>query len=154
MRTTNEYVLDCSVAAKWFLDDEEYVDIAEKYLIKLLAEQIKLHAPILLWYELGHVLTTVQRKTRGRISTARSSEAYKRFSQLPIMFHDLNYEDHLKVLQFANQYHRGFYDSTYIILAMKLDCPCLTSEKRYGTQLPSGFPTENILTLESLTPEV
>jgi predicted nucleic acid-binding protein len=149
MKTTNEYVLDCSVAAKWFLNDEDCVDIAEKYLIALLAEKIRLHAPTLLRYELGHVLTKVQRKTRDRISSAQASAAYERFSHLPIIFHDLNYQDLLEAVNFATQYHRAFYDSSYMILAMKLDCQYLTSEKRYHDPLPPGFPTEKILTLES-----
>ena len=34
------YVLDASVAAKWFLDDEDAVDIAEAFLIRFLAKEI------------------------------------------------------------------------------------------------------------------
>ncbi len=36
------YVLDASVAAKWFLNDEDAVDIAETFLIRFLEAVLKL----------------------------------------------------------------------------------------------------------------
>ena len=44
----DEYVVDASVAAKWFLDDETAIAEATDYLVRLLADEIILHAPTLL----------------------------------------------------------------------------------------------------------
>ena len=52
---TDVYVLDASVAAKWYLNDERYIEKARLYLIKLLANEIELHAPVLLQYEMANL---------------------------------------------------------------------------------------------------
>ena len=54
------YVLDAPVAAKWFLNDEDVVDIAETFLIRFLAKEIVFYAPHILEYELGHIITRAQ----------------------------------------------------------------------------------------------
>ena len=41
---SERYVLDASVAAKWFLNDEDAVDIAESFLIRFLAKEIVFYA--------------------------------------------------------------------------------------------------------------
>ena len=143
------YVLDASVAAKWFLNDEDAVDIAETFLIRFLAKEIVFYAPHILEYELGHIITRAQRSGRQRIETDQAIEAYRTFSELPIVFCDLSVQDRQTILDFAIRFNRGFYDATYIVLANKLDCIWLTSEKRYRTNLPHDFPEHLILTLES-----
>ncbi len=147
---TDEYVLDASVAAKWFLDDEDLVDIAERVLIRSLADEIRLHAPVTIWYELGHLLTKAQRDRNRPLTPKQSVGAYEKFFELPIHFHELDLKERLGALRFANKYHRTFYDSTYICLAMKLDCMWLTDERTLGEPLPPKFPKRNLLVLESL----
>jgi predicted nucleic acid-binding protein len=147
---TDIYVIDASVSAKWFLHDEELVDVAEDFLTELLADKIELHAPIILQYELAHTLTKTQRQKGRPLTPKMCIDAYQSFSGYHIVFHNIDYEERMKALKFANKFHRGFYDSTYIGLAIKLDCPWLTSEKTFRGVLPPGFPRKHILTLESL----
>lgn len=144
-------VLDASVAAKWYLNDEDLIDEAEEFLVRLLADEIELHAPEVLRYELGHLLTKAQRRVDQPIDGNQSEEAYRTFCGLPITFHQLNDTQRQEVLRFANTFHRGFYDSCYVWLAGYLNCRWLTTERRFGGTLPQGYPTEWVLTLESRT---
>lgn len=144
------YVLDASVAAKWFLHEEEHVEIAEIFLRRMLEDQISLHAPSLIRFELGHVLTKAQRRKRRRIEPDMSLRAYRSFIRMPVTFHDLDDEALINSLEFSVKLHRGFYDSVYVCLAIELECKWLTSERRYGSRLPKDFPTDHVLVLESL----
>lgn len=95
------YVLDASVAAKWFLNDEDVVDIAEMFLIRFLAKEIVFYAPHILEYELGHIITRAQRSGSQRIETDQAIEAYRTFSELPIVFCDLSVQDRQTILRSA-----------------------------------------------------
>jgi len=145
----NSYVLDASVAAKWFLDDEELVEIAREFLIRFLKREIVFYAPSILKYEIGHLLTRAYR-TGERVTKKECEKAYKIFCTLPIKFYHLTDLQREKALNFANRYYRGFYDSCYLILAQEIKCRWLVSERRYKGALPKGFPTKYILTLESI----
>jgi len=144
------YVIDASVAAKWYLNDENLIDKAEDFLVRLLANEIVLHAPEVLRYELGHLLTKAQRRGNRPINRNQCEEAYHTFCELPITFHQLNDIQRQEVLSFANNFNRGFYDSSYIWLAGHLGCQWVTAEGRLGRELLSGYPVERVLTLESL----
>ncbi len=142
-------VVDASVVAKWYLDDEELVDEADRFLVRILSDEIEAHAPEVLRYELGHLLTKAQRQSQRPIDRTQSEEAYREFCRLPINFHQLGDGERQQVLGFANTFHRGFYDSSYAWLAEFLGCRWLTSEQRYGGTLPPGYPVSLILSLES-----
>lgn len=149
----DRFVLDASVAAKWYLDDEEHTDEAEIFLLRLLAGGIELHAPRILQYEIGHLLAKAQRRLGRGIDAATAQEAYRTFCALPILYHDLDDTARTDALNFATRYHRGFYDSCYVTLAIHLGCRWLTSERRYGGHLPPGFPTDAVLALETFGAE-
>jgi len=151
MSRMNEiFVLDASVAAKWYLREEDLAEIAEEYLLRLLRKEVTFHAPNLLLFEVGHLLTKAQRQPGQRIARARSERAYSHFCRLPVQYHRLTTEQLGEALQFANTFHRGFYDSCYLILAQHLRAPWLTSERRFRPIFPVGFPGELVLTLEAL----
>ena len=150
----DRFVLDCSVAAKWYLLDEEGVDDAELILTQLLDGEIELHAPEFLKYELGNALTKAQR-TKGRgHSNDQSGNAYQTFSSLPIRFHQQDSPSLQEALLFANQFQRSFYDSCYLVLAVRLGCPWLTAEKKFRGPFPIGFPRNLIHILGSPTKSV
>lgn len=149
----DRYVLDASVAAKWYLNDEEHTDEAEIFLLRLLGGEIEFHAPPILQYEIGHLLAKAQRRLGRGIEASTAQEAYRTFCALPIHYHDLDDMARADVLNFANRHHRGFYDSCYVTLAINLSVRWLTSEKRYGRHLLPGFPTDVVLALETIGKE-
>jgi predicted nucleic acid-binding protein len=146
-------VLDCSVAAKWCLPDEELMEAAEQVLFQCLHGRIELHAPDLIKYELGNVLTRAQRAQKPRLTRVGAEKAFQRFCSLAISFHPLSDTLLNRALLFANRFHRNFYDACYIQLAEELDCPWLTAERKFLGPLPPGFPTHRVRVLASLNGE-
>ncbi len=66
----DRYVIDASVAAKWFLKDsfEDHVDLAEGILVDVLAGDIVLHAPRLMTYEVSRLLWKASGVSSNRVS--------------------------------------------------------------------------------------
>jgi predicted nucleic acid-binding protein len=143
-------VLDTSVAAKWYLNDEELVDIAEQFLIRLLSKDIEFYAPELLRYELAESLYKAQIPSTGKFSREYCERSYRHFCELPIKFHHFNNDEMQQVLEFTNRFNKPFYDSCYVWLAEKLDSQWFTNDEKYTKSLPEGFPEERILLLKSL----
>lgn len=143
------YVLDCSVAAKWYLQDEEQADRAQLIQGRFIEGKIELHAPELLKYELGNALSRAQRASRPRISRAEGEHAFAHFLKLGIVFHELDAAALGAAFHFANRFHRNFYDSSYLWLADHLDCSWLTAEQRFLGPHPLGFPQHRIQVLGS-----
>lgn len=54
MNLPERLVIDASVAAKWFLKDviERDIDLADDILLACLADEVELHAPQILPYDL------------------------------------------------------------------------------------------------------
>jgi predicted nucleic acid-binding protein len=124
------------------------LDVAKAVLLRALLKEIEFHAPVILKYEMGNVLTKAKRQPRRPMDSKKAVSAYNAFSDLVISYYDLDKKARLQAVEFSNTHHRNYYDSTYICLAMNLGIPWLTAEKRYIT-LPPAFPKEYIVTLES-----
>jgi predicted nucleic acid-binding protein len=78
-----EYVVDASVAAKWFLNDERHTEEATAYLEQMLADEIRPHAPAPLQYEFGNILTKAQRDNGRPIGHTESVKAFETFHEFP-----------------------------------------------------------------------
>jgi len=144
----DHYVVDASVAAKWFLNDEAAVQEATDYLVRLLAGEILLDAPTLLRYEFGNILTRAQRKDGRPIDHERSLEALEIFHDYPITYHELTRQAFLETLTFANQLRCSFQDSSYLWLARSLNCRLLTADTKFVQNLPMDILQAHIQTLQ------
>ncbi|TET37795.1 MAG: PIN domain-containing protein [Planctomycetota bacterium] len=148
----NSYVIDASVVVKWFLNDEEHIDIATRVLEEFLSKNITLHAPDILTYELGGMLVKATRQGGGRITDEEAEESLSDFLQLPIEFHKLEEPASNRVIKSACKYRRGgFNDYVYIDMAIELGCSWLTDDRKFRSPLPEDFPVSNILLLESFS---
>lgn len=145
---TEHLVLDCSVAAKWYLQEEEDADLAEQFMMKHLRGDLELHGPELLKFDLANTLTKAQRGQRTRRLPTDSREAFKHFPSLGIRFHSFSDSTLENIIVFSNQFHRSFYDSCYLWLAQELDGVWLTAEKKFQGPFPLGFPKPRIRMLE------
>lgn len=132
----SEFVLDASVAAKWFLNDERHVKEATVYLALMLADDIGIHAPELLKYEFGSILTRAQRDDGRPIGHDASLRAHDTFSEFPIMYHNLTTEGLRQALELANRFGCSFQDSCYLWLAQDLRCRLLTDDLKFVEALP------------------
>ena len=141
------YVVDASVAAKWFLNDEAAIQEATDYLVGLLATEMILHAPTLLLYEFGNILTRAQRDHGRPIDREQSLEALKIFHELPVIYHEQDKQAALEALTLANQYKCSFQDSSYLRLAKSLGCRLLTADSKFVEKLPPDIVRDHVQSL-------
>ena len=123
------FVVDASVAAKWFLE-EEHTAAA----LRLLEVADFLHAPELFWLELDHVLCKKVR--RGELTQELGEEIRQALDQFPIQKFP---SDWLRDLAFtiAGVTGRALYDCLYLALAVLLGVPLVTADhKLYNAMVP------------------
>jgi predicted nucleic acid-binding protein len=133
------YVLDASVAAKWFLppEQEPLATEARTVLRNYSSGDCRLVVPDLFWPEMGIVLWKAARS--GRISP-RSRDAaveiletsgIRTVPSLPL----------LKIaLAIALRFDRPLYDCEYVALAVESNTPLLTADERLANALSARFP--------------
>lgn len=143
----DRYVVDASVAGKWFLNDEAAVQEATDYLVRSLADEIALHAPTLLRYELGNILIRAQRDGGRPIDHPQCVEALDIFLEYPIAYHELGRPALLETLSFASQSRCSFQDASYLWLARALDCRLLTADNKFVRSLPPHIIRDHIQSL-------
>lgn len=115
------FVIDASVAASWFLTDEDS-PLADR-AFDLLDEEDAV-APTLFWYELRNILITNER--RGRLDSDRTGAALAMLKKLPIGLDHRAEES--TVLALARRFGLTFYDASYLELASRLDAPLATAD--------------------------
>ena len=124
------YVIDASVAAKWFLK-EEYNEEA----LSLFDVKNKLHAPDFLLLEMDNVLW--KWIMRGTIDTREGRNIRDTLRRYPIQKHPF-----LPLLDYAykiaNQTQRTVYDSLYISLATSLKGKMVTADRRLYNALANS----------------
>ena len=138
----SRYVVDASVAAKWFFP-EIHSDAASR----LRNEGIELWAPDLLLVELANVLwKRVQREELSvqdalRILDALSAAPLRLESSLPLL------ED---ALQLAVAYARTVYDSLYLALAVSQDAMLVTADQKFRNALQATPLEAHLLWIEDI----
>lgn len=118
------YVLDCSVALKWFVP-EEFSDKALWLLREVEGDRAKLLAPESIVAELGYVLRKAV--LNGKMSAERSQEIIEDFTAVPLEWVSLRtlapQAMRLTIAHMAN-----FYDALYVALAVTEDLSVLTAD--------------------------
>lgn len=116
------YVVDASVAAKWFLEEDFSAEAA-----RLLHPAHYLHAPEFLYLELDHVLC--KRIRRGELTAEEAEEIRAMLSFFPVQSHPTSLlQDPAFAL--ASSIGRGIYDCLYLILARFLGIRMVTADRR------------------------
>jgi predicted nucleic acid-binding protein len=133
------YVLDASVAAKWFLPQagETLVPESSGILDGYSKGQIALLVPDLFWPELGNILWKAVRC--GRMLRKSAEEAVRSFTDRPLAT-----APSLPLLDdafaIAAAFDRTVYDCIYVALAVASDRPLLTADERLANALGVRFP--------------
>lgn len=126
----NIYIVDASVAAKWFIE-EDYRGAA----LSVLGENNRLHAPDFLLLEMDSIILKWIR--RGIVTTAEGSDLRDAFSQYPIQRHPLvSLLDSAYAI--AIQTQQSIYDCLYVALAALLDGKMVTADRRLYDGLADG----------------
>ncbi|MBI1896880.1 MAG: type II toxin-antitoxin system VapC family toxin [Acidobacteria bacterium] len=135
----SSYVLDASVAAKWFLPPagETLVPQSLSILQDYASGRTELLVPDLFWAEFGNILWKAVRA--GRMSRASAEEAIATLAR-----QSLSTSPSLLVLVdafgVAATFQRSVYDCTYIALAVATGRRLLTADERLANALASRFP--------------
>ncbi len=137
------YVVDASIAAKWFAEEEEH----SKAAFTLTAGRDELHAPDFFFLEMDNVICTWI--MRGRIASADGNGLRQDLRRYPIQTHvfwpllDSAYA-------IATQTGRSVYDSLYVALAAVLGGPLVTADRRLYDALAGGSLAEHVVWVEEM----
>lgn len=150
-------VLDASVAAKWFLKDEleSHIEQADELLLRLLAEDVELYAPRVIYYEVCQLLNRATRQCDPgtgtvRLSKEKAVQCAREFLALPVYVLDATEQEYIGALEMAIDYSKGHADMTYIELAARLDCRWCTADDKVLREVPGTFPSHQVMLLSTL----
>lgn len=122
--TDEQYVVDASVAIKWFADEEKS-EIARSLLRNAELETIRIFAPDILLYEIGNALGKGKHFGRQDIIDALdvlldSSVEVRNLDRLLIA----------QIASFMERYSLTFYDASYAALAHTLSIPLISENPK------------------------
>ncbi len=122
----NHFVLDASVAASWFFEDEGG-DYAASVLEDL--NESEALVPTLWPLEIANVLIMAER--RGRCSEAEAARFIELLENLPITIDENTaHRATHATYQLAREYGLTAYDAAYLELAMRLGAPLATMDRQ------------------------
>jgi predicted nucleic acid-binding protein len=135
------FVLDASVAAKWFLPasgeplSEQALDLVTRYA----KGQVRLAVPDFFWAEFANVLWKAVRQgrwSRASAEKALSQLAHHRLPTVPtVKLID-------EALSIACTFERPVYDCVYVALAVALNATVITADERLANAMAPHFPVE------------
>jgi predicted nucleic acid-binding protein len=135
------YVLDASVAAKWFLSpkDEELTAEALGLLRKYSQREVSFMIPDLFWVEIASVFRKAIRLARFDEGSARNAFTYLENCDLPaysstVLFH--------RAFEIAMRHNQSIYDSMYVALAVQTESQLITADERLANSLAARFPVK------------
>ena len=135
------FVLDASVAAKWFLPSEEetLTEQALELLYRYTTNQVRLLVPDVFWAEFGNILWKAVSQGRWTKDAAAAAIATMKDRNLPTI-------SSLELLEaafgIANSFQRSVYDSLYVALAVSSNAQLLTADKRLANALAASQPVK------------
>jgi predicted nucleic acid-binding protein len=120
------FVLDASVATKWFVP-EIWEQEARELFGRFQAGEVQLCAPEIVRSELANSLR--HHMSEGNISRERALECWADFLTFPIP--TTRHSDLLPAaVALAFQYNGGVLDGHYVALAVSRDCTLITADER------------------------
>jgi predicted nucleic acid-binding protein len=135
------FVLDASVAVKWFLPekDEALAEEALGLLDQYVHEEIDLLVPDLFWVECASVAWKAFRV--GRLPLASANAALTALTEYD--FPTVPSPSLLSsAFQIATGFQRTIYDSIYVALALKSKAQLVTADERLVISLAAYFPVK------------
>jgi predicted nucleic acid-binding protein len=136
------YVLDASVVVKWFIP-EEHSDSA----LKLKNVDGRFHAPAFVTLEIGNVLA--KKRRRDELTPGEVDGIWRAFRQAPVRRH----ADETLVLaafDLSQQTRTTLYDNLYLALAVELDIPLVTADRKFYRALENTPYCRRLLWIEEL----
>ena len=117
------FVIDASIAAAWFLEDEQDKR-ADDALFHLGSGQG--FVPSLFWHEVRHLMIKAAR--RGRTTLERAQSHIRSIRELELQDCGSGVDD--QVIGLAESHGLSAYDACYLALSIEKKCPLLTLDNR------------------------
>lgn len=119
-------VVDTSVLIKWFKTrDEDLLREARALLKEVEDRPLEVHVPALLLYEVGNILLL-----KTRLGPAALDDAIERLESLPFVVAPPAVPLLKRAARLGRELTLTFYDASFLALAVELDCPCITADRR------------------------
>lgn len=133
------YVVDASVAIKWFLGDEDHVGEARALLADFREGRIDLVAPDHIQYEVASAIRVATQ--RNRITSEQGVTALLDFFvwSVPTVGGQRRV---LAAYQASGRFNCAFYDGLYIALAEQAGCSLAHADRRLHNTLQGRFARE------------
>lgn len=123
-------VVDTSVLIKWFkTSNEALLDEARSLLNEIETCPLDVHVPALLLYEVGNILVL-----KTDLAIPALCDAIERLESLPIIVAPPAAPLLKRAARLGRELSLTFYDASFLALAVELDCPCITADRRLFEQ--------------------
>ena len=134
-----KWVIDASVAAKWFLppQDEQRVLEALSLLQGYKDGKVQFVVPDLFWAEFGNILSKAVRRGRCSRKLGEDSIEESRAQAVVTVSSEGLLSDAFKI---ANDFGRSFYDSLYVALAVAARVRLVTADEKLVNALAGRLP--------------
>lgn len=141
MADVPRYVIDASVATKWHLDDETYVQENQTILDQFQQGRIHLLAPDHIRYEVASAILNATRMNPPRIAFEAGRRSIGRVGQWGV---DLVLDAGLlpSAYLLARRWGCSLYDALYLALAQAAQSPLIHADDRLRRALAGRFPLE------------
>lgn len=137
----NLLVVDASVAAKWFVEEEH-----SGAALSVLDISNRLHAPDFLWLEMENVIWKWIRQ--GMVTTKEGSDLKNSFRRYPIRIHPfVHFLD--SAFAIAVQTRQTVYDCLYVALAILLKGRMITADRRLHDALRKSTYRKQVVWVEN-----
>lgn len=135
------FVVDSSVAVKWFADEADS-DKAKNLLAKHLDGEIEFYAPDLFYSEIGNIFW--KKVSIQGFSKEDADDSLEKIRRIKVTVSStLSLFD--RSMQIAVTYSRTFYDSLYIALSEDLGYEFVTADERMFNAVHQNFPLIRLL---------
>ncbi|HEV2846815.1 MAG TPA: type II toxin-antitoxin system VapC family toxin [Thermoanaerobaculia bacterium] len=124
------YVIDASVVVKWFIPESDSDSAA-----RLRKWGLEIHAPEFLLLEVGNVFWKHLRQ--GKLTTAVADEAIEALEVAPIRWHATG-PLFAQAFRIAKETQRTVYDCTYLALALQVQRPLVTADRKFYDAIQTG----------------
>ncbi len=136
------YVVDASVAVKWFL-----LEVHNEAAFRLRNPSYSLHVPALFTLEFGNIVCKKIR--RGEITLDEGLVMLQDTRRIPMQHHpDEALFPH--AFELANQTRRSLYDCLYLALAVLLNGKLVTADRKFYDALQPGPLSKHLCWVEDL----
>lgn len=133
------YVLDASVATKWYLQDEHDMDAADTLLARYRDGRVQILAPDHIRYEVAAAIRNGLRMHRLTIAQARTAISEFLAWKIPTVNDDALI---IEAYDRSTEFGCSLYDGLYLALAEQAGYPLIHADGRIRRTLAGRFPQE------------